>query len=236
MQKPSAQPAAAGDQPANMTAKRAGVGAVVVGILAGIFALEGGYVNDPVDPGGETNHGITVEVARKHGYTGRMRDLPRWCPEALNVMIDDAQAGRPVKMAQPCADTILFIDYLYRPKVLALILIDPAVADEVADTTTNMGAARPARFFQRAVNRVCNTTLTVDGRIGPASLAAWAQCRENLGDASCVAMLDSLDAQQRAEYDRLVRVNPSLRRFYRGWVNHRIGNVDRARCKTAGDA
>lgn len=37
---------------------------------------EGGYVNHPSDPGGETMWGVTARVARAHGYTGPMRDLP----------------------------------------------------------------------------------------------------------------------------------------------------------------
>lgn len=44
------------------------------------FALlidnEGGYVNHPNDPGGETMYGVTARVARMHGYTGAMRELP----------------------------------------------------------------------------------------------------------------------------------------------------------------
>ncbi len=214
-----------------MTARKGtGLAVGVVGILTAIFALEGGFVDHPNDPGGATNHGITEVVARKHGFTGNMRDLPRWCPDALNQMIGDAEAGRPVRMVKPCADTILFIDFLERPGLLRLVAIDEAVAREVADTTTNMGPVRPARFFQRAVNEVCNTRLKADGRIGPVTTAAWAQCRAHLGPPSCVRMLDSLDRQQRAEYDRLVRVNPKLRIFYKGWINHRIGNVDRAGC------
>jgi hypothetical protein len=63
------------------------------------------------------------------------------------------------------------------------------------------------------------------------TVKAWGDCRANLGPRSCVAMLDSLDRQQRAEYDRLVRVNPRLKAFYRGWINHRIYNVNRARCR-----
>lgn len=44
--------------------------------LPALKEIEGGYINDPDDPGGETNHGITLRVARAYGYRGRMTDLP----------------------------------------------------------------------------------------------------------------------------------------------------------------
>jgi lysozyme family protein len=44
--------------------------------FAALIANEGGYSNNPADPGGETRFGVTARVARKHGYTGAMRDLP----------------------------------------------------------------------------------------------------------------------------------------------------------------
>ncbi|UPT53065.1 glycosyl hydrolase [Synechococcus phage Yong-M3-232] len=190
-----------------VTSKRAGIGTAVAAIIAAVFAVEGGFVDHKDDPGGATNMGITERVARQHGYSGDMRDLTR----------DKAFA-------------IYERDYIERPGYLPLITIDKAVAEEVIDTAVNMGPARPSRYFQRAVNEVCNTTLTIDGRIGPITVKAWADCRANLGPKACVRMLDSLDRQQEAEYDRLVRVNPRLRVFYRGWINHRIGNVDRSRC------
>ena len=37
-------------------------------IINEIIGVEGGYVNDPSDSGGETNFGITVAVARQFGY------------------------------------------------------------------------------------------------------------------------------------------------------------------------
>ena len=36
---------------------------------------EGNYSNNSKDPGGETMYGITIEVARKNGYTGSMKRL-----------------------------------------------------------------------------------------------------------------------------------------------------------------
>jgi lysozyme family protein len=41
-----------------------------------LLPIEGGYVNDPKDKGGETNYGITKAVADKHGYKGSMKDIP----------------------------------------------------------------------------------------------------------------------------------------------------------------
>ena len=42
-----------------------------------ILKTEGGYINHPKDPGGETNWGITKRVAQQNGYNGAMRELTR---------------------------------------------------------------------------------------------------------------------------------------------------------------
>lgn len=183
-------------------------------IIAAVFAVEGGYVNDPADPGGATNHGVTEAVAREHGYTGDMRDFPKTCEIEGEV----------------CAESIYRTDYIDKPGFTPLVYIDPVVAEEVIDTAVNMGPSRPSRYFQRALNEVCGTFVAVDGKVGPSTVGTWLICRLEKGPAACVAMLDALDRQQEAEYDRLVRVNPRLSRFRKGWQNHRIRNVDRAEC------
>ena len=203
--RPPIQPMQPERQP--VTAGRAALGAAVATILAAVVALEGGYVDHPNDPGGATNWGITERVARQNGFTGEMRDLTK---------------GQ--------AKDIYERQYVARPGFLPLVEIDPAVAEEVVDTGVNMGPARPTRFFRQAVNEVCRTSLPVASTLDGVAVKAWADCRANLGPRACVRMLDSLDRQQRAEYDRLVRVNPKLKVFHRGWVNHRIGNVKRSRC------
>lgn len=220
-------------------AKKLGVSGAIVTILAAVFALEGGYVNHPNDPGGETNHGVTINVARNAGYSGRMIELKRDCdypitiPEDMRHLVTDLERREAEVDSdgnKKCAAQILYEGYIEKPGYLPLIVIDYPVAKEVIDTAVNMGPNRPTRFFKRAVNEVCNTRLPITSKMDDVTVKAWQECRANLGPRSCVAMLDSLDRQQRAEYDRLVRNNPRLRVFYRGWVNHRIGNVDRKLC------
>jgi lysozyme family protein len=184
------------------------IGAAALTIIGAAIALEGGYVNHKADPGGETNMGITVQVARENGYTGPMRTLPR-----------------------ETAESIYYDKYLVKPGLAPLISIDAAVTEELFDTTVNMGPSRPSRWFQESINALCGTRLAVDGQIGARTIDAYSTCQRDAGAVKlCGRMLDRLDASQRAEYDRLVRVNPSLKVFHKGWVAHRIGNVDRKKC------
>lgn len=188
------------------------IGATALTIIGAAIALEGGYVDHKADPGGETNMGITVQVARENGYTGPMRTLPR-----------------------SIAESIYYDRYLVRPGLAPLISIDAAVTEELFDTTVNMGPARPSRWFQLSINELCGARIAVDGKIGGQTIAAYATCQKQVSAATlCVRMLDSLDLRQKAEYARLVRVNPSLGVFHKGWVAHRIGNVDRRKCGKAG--
>lgn len=90
-----------------------------------LIGHEGGYVNHPRDPGGETNWGITKRVAMEAGYTGSMRDLSR------------EQARRIYKVA-----------YWDRAKCDAY---DPALAFQLFDSAVNHGIGNAIRFLQRAV-------------------------------------------------------------------------------------
>lgn len=42
-----------------------------------VLSHEGGYVNHPRDPGGETNWGVTKRTAAANGYKGEMRNMTR---------------------------------------------------------------------------------------------------------------------------------------------------------------
>jgi lysozyme family protein len=180
-------------------------------IIAATIALEGGYVNNPADPGGETNMGVTKRVAVAEGYTGPMRQLPR-----------------------DVATSIYFERYMVAPGYEPIVAIDAPVAEELFDTSVNMGASKPSRWFQQSITELCGISIVPDGKVGPVAIAAYSSCQARRGATSlCVAMLNSLDGKQRAEYERLVRANPKLRRFLKGWLANRVGNVDRRKCGAA---
>ncbi|MDE8654763.1 glycoside hydrolase family 108 protein [Novosphingobium album (ex Liu et al. 2023)] len=200
--------------PGPSPAVKGGISAALLAILATVFAIEGGYVDHPNDPGGATNHGVTEQVARRHGYAGDMRVLPKHCAGADDI----------------CADRILVRDYVEKPGLAPLVEIEPAVAEEVIDSAVNFGPARPSRWLQLSLNELGGADLSVDGKVGPRTIERYRHYALTAGAGGCVAMLDALDARQAAEYARLVRVNPRLKVFYRGWMRWRVGNVDRARC------
>lgn len=106
-------------------------------------AHEGGYSNNPADPGGETMYGVTARVARAHGYAGEMRDLPL------------AKAQEIYKQS-------------YWDTVRADELPD-AVRFDAFDAAVNSGPAQSIKFLQQA----CGFTgQAVDGKLGPKTLAA----------------------------------------------------------------
>jgi lysozyme family protein len=170
-------------------------------IIDDIIAAEGGYVNDPADSGGETNYGITVEVARAAGYGGPMVDLPRGV--AFNIY-----AAR-------------YWDAVGADKLAAL---SEAVAAEVVDTAVNMGASRAVRFLQRALN-VLNAgatvfnDLTVDGQIGPSTIAALSIYLTKRDEAVLVKALNCL---QGAYYIELAERREKDEKYVYGWLTNRV--------------
>lgn len=58
-----------------------------------VLSHEGGYSDNPSDPGGKTMFGITERTARRNGYTGEMRFLPR----ETAIAIYEAEYWTPIR-------------------------------------------------------------------------------------------------------------------------------------------
>lgn len=170
-------------------------------IIDDIIRVEGGYVNDPADSGGETNFGITEEVARAFGYTGAMRDMPR-------ATAFDIYAAR-------------YWDAVRGDELAAL---SEPVAFEVVDTGVNMGQARAVTFLQRSLN-VLNVggklypDLIVDGLAGPMTTNALRQYLDVRDEG---ALLKALNCLQGAAYVELAERREKDERFVYGWLRNRV--------------
>jgi lysozyme family protein len=90
-----------------------------------LLGHEGGFVDHPSDPGGATRWGVTERVARQHGYTGSMRELP----------VDTAKD-------------------IYRQSYWTPIRADelpPLLRYDVFDAAVNSGNGQAIRWLQRAL-------------------------------------------------------------------------------------
>lgn len=169
-----------------------------------LVLIEGGYANDPADKGGETMYGITLAVARAHGYAGPMASL------------DLAQARTIYKRA--------YWDTLRLDDVASLA---PSIAQELFDTGVNMGIGIAGRFLQTALNALNRQgtdypDLDVDGRIGPASIRALAAFLKVRGQAGRTVLLRALNSLQGARYLQIAANDPTQQAFLFGWLLNRV--------------
>ncbi len=113
--------------------------------LAYVLQEEGGYVNNPRDPGGATNKGVTQAVYDAY-------------------RVKHGKAKQPViKIASDEVSEIYRAEYWNAVKGDSL----PAGVDYATfDLAVNSGVGRAARFLQAAAS------VTQDGQIGPKTIAA----------------------------------------------------------------
>jgi lysozyme family protein len=96
----------------------------VTQIAKDILAREGGYVNDPYDPGWATNHGVTVHTMRRLG---------------LDLTGDGIVDGEDVRVLDAARALQIFIDHYFRgPGLDGLpIALQPSVFDMYVNAGNN---------------------------------------------------------------------------------------------------
>lgn len=171
-------------------------------IIDDVLAVEGGYVNDPKDSGGETNHGITIDVARANGYHGSMRDMP-------------VSFARKVYTKR----------YIIEPNFHLVIDVSEKIATELIDTGINMGPHKAAEFLQRWLNGFnvgYYHDLFVDGRVGPVTIKALKRYLEDRGGEGEEVLLSGMNCSQGERYLELTEARKKDRKFLYGWMLHRV--------------
>ncbi|MBD12606.1 holin-associated N-acetylmuramidase [uncultured Roseovarius sp.] len=170
-----------------------------------IIAREGGYVDDPDDPGGATNFGVTIHTMRRLGM-----DLTRdGVVDALDV--------RALTRGQ--AVTLFLGHYYERPGIARLPeRLQPSVFDMYVNAGTNA-----VKILQRLL-REMGQGIEVDGLIGPQTVAA----AEAAAKAAPDHIADAYGIARRNYYLSLADARPSSRKFARSRAGGKGGWIKRA--------
>ena len=177
-------------------------GAIFDQALEHVLKMEGGYVNDPDDPGGPTNKGVILEVFARHlgrkltdaTRTGLMHEL-RNIPDDVVKDIYEKRYWRPSRAGEML----------------------PALALMHFDASVNHGVFGAAKLLQQALNRQ-RAGLDVDGEIGPLTMQAIAA-------SDPAKLLAEYAAIRREKYRSLHH----FWKFGRGWLNRVAKTLDQAR-------
>ncbi|MCF6272571.1 MAG: holin-associated N-acetylmuramidase [Rhodobacteraceae bacterium] len=171
-------------------------------ITDGIIRREGGYVNDPDDPGGATKFGVTIGTLRRLG---------------LDLTGDNRINQRDVRaLSREQAADIFKKQYFEAPKIGML----PApLQPSVYDMYVNAGG-HAVKILQRLLGEFGFPTLA-DGLIGPNTAQMAAQAM----DAAPDYLVDAYGIARRNYYYGLGDARPTLRKFARrrdggkgGWI------------------
>lgn len=171
-------------------------------IAAEIVAREGGYVNDPDDPGGATNFGVTLATLQRLGIdkTGDGR-----------VDVADIRA-----LSRADAERIFVEHYFRRPRLAELPV---SVQASVFDMYVNAGA-NAVKILQRLVTRM-GFAAADDGVVGPRTIQAAGRA-----DAAAPGhFADAYGIARRNYYYALGDGRPASRKYARaqsgakgGWI------------------
>lgn len=157
-----------------------------------IVVTEGGFVNDPDDPGGATNYGVTIGTLRKLGI-----DLDG----DGDIDVDDVRL-----LTVDRAVDIFLEHYLIKPGIDKL---SATLIPTVFDMSVNAGQSRAIKLLQQTVNQAGFGPLEVDGGLGPATLSAQHLAAERMGQL----LPDAYSIARRDFYYGLSAKRPRLRKF-----------------------
>lgn len=166
-----------------------------------IVAREGGFVNDPDDPGGATNFGVTIHTLR------RLRP-------GQPIGVDDVRA-----LTKADAVAIYLEHYFTRPRLADL---PEPLWPTLFDMYVNAGATA-VRLLQRLLVDM-GIDVAIDGVVGPQTVAA----SHRAFDMAPAHMVDAYGIARRDYYYRLADQRPASRKFARSRNGGKGGWITRA--------
>lgn len=170
--------------------------------------LEGGLEDDPSDPGGITDHGVSLRQALAE--VGVHPDLL----PVLDIDHDGHVTAADIRQLTTGAAAQFYYETFWAPEPYGRLL--PAmVAWKVFDIAVNTGPKRAATILQQALN-ACTQNVGIDGDLGPQTIAA---VRRLATAGASDRLLRSIRSCQAGFYRGLAAQEPKLQRFLKGWLN-----------------
>lgn len=174
-------------------------------IAAEIVGREGGFVDDPDDPGGATKYGVTIHTMRRLGL------------DLTGDGVVDVSDVRRLSRAQAID---VFVDHYHtRPR---LGLLPTALQPSVFDMYVNAGA-NAVKILQRLL-RDMGYDVTVDGALGPQTATA----AKDAAAPAPMALRDAYGVARRNYYFRLADARPASRKYARTRAGGKGGWIRRA--------
>ncbi|WP_299042375.1 holin-associated N-acetylmuramidase [uncultured Tateyamaria sp.] len=170
-----------------------------------IVGREGGFVNDPDDPGGATNFGVTIHTMRRLGL-----DLDR----DGDVDVRDVR-----RLTRAQAVDIFVTHYFERPRIADL---PQPLHATVFDMYVNAGG-NAIKILQRLLNAM-GYRVSVDGALGPQSIGAAHEAHEQAPDH----LVDAYGIARRNYYFRIADNRPASRKYARSRAGGKGGWIKRA--------
>ncbi|WP_444666090.1 holin-associated N-acetylmuramidase [Cereibacter changlensis] len=167
-----------------------------------IVAREGGFVDDPDDPGGPTKHGVTLATLRRLGFdlTGDGQ-----------TSVEDLR-----RLSRAQAETIFVEQYFRKPRLGSL---PEPLQPSVFDMYVNAGPAA-VKILQRLLEDM-GFACAVDGLVGPQTIRAAQLAQE----AAPAHLADAYAIARRNYYYALADGRPASRKYARrrdggkgGWI------------------
>ncbi len=174
-------------------------------IAVEIVAREGGYVNDPDDPGGATNFGVTIHTMRRLGL-----DLDG----DGDIDPDDVK-----RLSRQQAVDIFVQHYFERPRIAQL---PSPLHATVFDMYVNAGG-NAVKILQRLLSQM-GYPCSVDGVLGPQSIAAARNAHTDAPDH----LVDAYGIARRNYYFRIADRRPASRKYARTRAGGKGGWIKRA--------
>jgi lysozyme family protein len=171
--------------------------------------FEGGYVNNPDDPGGETFRGIS-RVANPHWDGWADVDNVKKTIQPGTSRVKTANIINKAFLNDTDMATSVYNFYKNEQWTLANPDLPDRLRIKLFDTGVNMGFYQANLILQKSLNSL-GSNLSLDGIIGPLSLQA-------VKEYTVDNILDRYSYFQAERYRLLVRLKPVKKQFLNAWL------------------